>query len=179
MTTPRRWLTALRRPLAVMAGCALVGLAGCANDRDARLSQLSKGRANDPLLGEKIPPPNVPTGREQYGSKDGRDPLLRADATGRDGSNEPLRIPDRRPGAISTGRDLTLGTSATADQLTAELQQIGAKVYGPTRTETGSYEARVMVPSGPSGAMSGYVGGGATPTAALRDAYDQVRAGWR
>ncbi len=183
MITLRRWLTALRRPLAVFAGCAFVGLAGCANDRDARMSQLEKGR--DPLKGEHIKSPNVPTGRDQYGSKDGRDPLLRADA-GKGGGGlelvsggELYRSPDRRPTALSTGRDLTLGATATADQLTAELQQIGSKLYGPTRTETGSYEVRVMVPSGPSGASSGFVGGGATPTAALRDAYDQVRAGWR
>jgi hypothetical protein len=180
MTPFHRWLTRARRPLLVLAGCAAVGLVGCASERDQRLAQL-KGR--DPLMGEKIPPPNVPTGRDQYGAKDGRDPLLRADngrggydPVSRDGSNEPLRIPDRRPGAVSTGRELTLGSTATADQLTAELQQIGAKVYAASRTETGSYEVRVMLPSS-SGAMSGYVGGGATPTAALRDAYDQVRSG--
>lgn len=184
MTTLHQWLIAFRRPLAVLAGGAFMVLAGCANDRDARLSQLDKGR--DPLKGQHIPTPNVPTGRDQYGTKTKPDPLLRADAgrsgidlVSHDGANEPLRIRDRRPGALSTGRDLTLGSTATADQLTAELQQIGAKVYGPTRTETGSYETRVMVPSGPSGAMSGFVGGGATPTAALRDAYEQVRAGWR
>jgi hypothetical protein len=183
MTTLRRWLTALRRPLAVFTGCAFVGLVGCANDRDARMSQLEKGR--DPLKGEHIKSPNVPTGRDQYGSKGTPDPLLRADAGRGDGglelvsAGEPYRSPDRRPTALSTGRDLTLGATATADQLTAELQQIGGKLYGPTRTETGSYEVRVMVPSGPSGASSGFVGGGPTPTAALRDAYDQVRAGWR
>lgn len=178
MTTHSRWLTAARRLVAVMAGGALIALAGCANDRDARLSQLEKGR-RDPLKGEHIPPPNVPTGRDQYGSKTKADPLLRADAGfSRDGANEPLRIPDRRPGGAVASRELTLGSTATADQLTAELQQIGAKIYGPTRTETGSYEARVMLPSA-SGATSGYVGGGATPTAALRDAYEQVRAGWR
>jgi hypothetical protein len=185
MTTPSRWLTVARRLVAVMAGGALVALAGCTSDRDARLSQLEKGRRDPLLSNEKIPPPNVPTGRDQYGSKNGRDPLLRADAgkggidlVSHDGANEPLRIPDRRPGGAMASRELTLGSTATADQLTAELQQIGAKIYGPTRTETGSYEARVMLPS-TSGAMSGYVGGGATPTAALRDAYEQVRAGWR
>jgi hypothetical protein len=184
MTTPRRWPTAVRRTLAVLAGGALMALTGCANDRDARLSQLGRGR--DPLLGEKIPSPNVPTGRDQYGSKNAGDPLLRADAgrggyepLSRDGANEPLRIPDRRPGGAVASRGLTLGSTATQDQLTAELQQAGAKLYGPSRTETGSYEVRVMVPNGGSGAMSGFVGGGATPTAALRDAYDQVRAGWR
>lgn len=140
----------------------------------------------DPLLGEKIPAPNVPTGRDQYGSKPGGDPLLRADAgrggyepLSRDGSNEPLRIPDRRPGGVTTSRGLTLGSTATQDQLTAELQQVGAKLYGPSRTETGTYEVRVMVPNGSSGAMSGYVGGGPTPASAVRDAYEQVRAGWR
>ena len=185
MTRPHRWPSAVRRSLAVLVGCAVaVGLAGCANDRDKRMAQLERGRTADPLLGEKIPPPNVPTGREQYGAKDGRDPLLRADARGgfdpfsRDGSNEPLRIPDRRPTGTAPGRELTLGSSATADQMTAELQQIGAKVYPPSRPETGSYDVRVMIPN-TSGAMSGYVGGGPTPTAALRDAYDQVRSGGR
>ncbi len=182
MTSLRRWLTRARRPLLVLAGCAAVGLVGCASERDERLAQL-KGR--DPLKGNHIPSPDVPTGRDQYGAKPKPDPLLRADGgrggydpVSRDGSNEPLRIPDRRPGAVSTGRELTLGATATADQLTAELQQIGAKVYTASRTETGSYEVRVMLPSS-SGAMSGYVGGGATPTAALRDAYDQVRSGSR
>jgi hypothetical protein len=174
MTHPRRWPTDLRRTLAVLGGCVVVGLVGCANDRDARLSQLDRGR--DPLMG-KIPAPNVPTGRDQYGAKDTRDPLLRADATSRDGANERLHIPDRRPSGATASRELSLGSTATADQLTADLQQIGAKLYGPTRTETGSYEVRVLVPSGPSGASSGYVGGGATPTAALRDVYEQVRGG--
>ncbi|MCU0705943.1 MAG: hypothetical protein MUF18_18405 [Fimbriiglobus sp.] len=186
MITPARWLTTLRRPLTVLAGCVVVGLAGCAAERDHRLAQLS---TRDPLKGDRIPPPNVPTGRDQYGAKDGRDPLLRADAGGRggidlashDGANEPLRIPDRRPGAVATSasRELTLGSSATAEQLQSDLQNIGAKLYGPTRTETGSYEVRVVIPNGVSGATSGFTGGGATPTAALRDAYEQVRSVWR
>jgi hypothetical protein len=184
MTTRRPRPFAARRLMVVLAAAAL-GLAGCANDRDARLAQLDRNR-RDPLLGDKIPSPDVPTGRDQYGSKNTRDPLLRADngtrdrdLVSRDGANEPLRIPDRRPGGSTTGRDLSLGSTATADQMKAELQQAGAKVYSPSRTETGSYEVRVMVPTGTSGAMSGYVGGGATPTAALRDAYEQVRSGWR
>lgn len=176
MPTTRTRLTVARRLLAVVG---VVALAGCASERDQRLSQLDRSR--DPLMGKHIPSPDVPTGRDQYGSKNSRDPLLRADAGrgGDDGANEPLRIPDRRPGGTSTGRDLSAGSSATADQMTAELQRVGAKVYTASRTETGSYEVRVMVPTGGSGAMSGYVGGGATPTAALRDAYEQVRSGWR
>lgn len=183
MTDRRPRPIAARRLMVVLAAAAL-GLAGCANDRDARLAQLGKDR--DPLKGKHIPSPDVPTGRDQYGAKNTRDPLLRADngtrdrdLASRDGANEPLRIPDRRPGGVSTGRDLSLGSTATADQMKAELQQAGAKVYSPNRTETGNYEVRVMVPNGSGGAMSGYVGGGATPTAALRDAYEQVRAGWR
>lgn len=181
MPTTRTRLAVARRLLAVLG---VVALAGCASERDQRLSQLDRSR--DPLMGKHIPSPDVPTGRDQYGSKNTRDPLLRADTGGggrdlasRDGADEPLRIPDRRPGGTSTGRDLSSASNATADQMTAELQRAGAKVYTASRTETGSYEVRVMVPTGGSGAMSGYVGGGATPTAALRDAYEQVRSGWR
>lgn len=186
MTSPRRWLISVRHLLVVLAGGALIALAGCANDRDARMAQLERGRGRDPLLGEKIPSPNLPTGRDQYGSKPKPDPLLRADAGrdgfdpfSRDGANEPLRIRDRRPGGATASRGLTLGSTATQEQLTAELQQVGAKLYGPSRTETGTYEVRVMVPTGSSGAMSGYVGGGSTPASAVGDAYEQVRAGWR
>lgn len=186
MTTPRRPpYAALRHLLAVPAVIALVGLVGCASERDQRLSQL-RDQNHDPLLG-KIPSPNVPTGRDQYGAKTVRDPLLRADSGGkkgydlasRDGANEPLRIPDRRPTGGTASRELGSAATATADEMAAELKQAGAKVFPAGRTETGTYEVRVMVPSGPSGAMSGYVGGGATPTAALRDVYEQVRAGWR
>ena len=183
MSTPRP-NPFVARPLVVAVAAVARGLMGCANDRDQRMAQLDRSR--DPLMGKHIPSPDVPTGRDQYGSKNTRDPLLRADngardrdLVSRDGANEPLRIPDRRPAGSSTGRNLTLGSTATADQMTAELQQAGAKVYSPTRTETGTYEVRVVVPNPTTGASSGYVGGGATPTAALRDAYDQVRSGWR
>ena len=145
---------------------------GCASERENRLGQLNQ---RDPLLGEKIPNPNVPTGRDRYGSKEGRDPLLKAAAFDRD--NSPLKMPeDRRATGSIAARDWTLGINANTDQLTSELQRFGAKVDPPTRTETGAYEVRVRVPSGPSGATSGYVGTGSSHLAALRDAYDQVKS---
>lgn len=167
----RRWPNAVRPLLVALAA---VGLAGCANDRDQRLSQIKDPR-RDPLLhNEKIPNPNLPTGRDTL-ANDRRDPLLRADAR----DDDPLfKSPDRRPTGGVTGRELTLGSSATPEQMTTELQKAGVKVGVPARTDTGGYEVRVDVPA-TNGARSGYVGGGSTPTAAIKDAYDQVRAGWR
>lgn len=142
-----------------------------------------KGR--DPLMGEKIPSPNVPTGRDAYGLKDTRDPLIRADAgrtsldtpaalaSGRrDSELSDLRIPDdRRPSGGFASREV----GAMSDRFISELKKIGGKVSSPSRTETGAYEVKVQVPNGPSGSMTGYVGTGNTPVAALSNAYDQVR----
>lgn len=168
---------------------ALFCLVGCAGEKQARLSTLN-GR--DPLMGEKIPPPNVPTGRDRYGLKDGRDPILRADAgrtnpevaaalaTGRprDPEQPDLRIPDdRRPaGGFASRGSLAPSSGTPAEQLTKELEGYGVRVFSPTRTDAGGYEVRAQVPTGPTGAMSGYVGSGNSPVNALRDVYDQVRA---
>jgi hypothetical protein len=56
------------------------------------------------------------------------------------------------------------------------LERYGGRVFAASRTETGGYEVRVQVPHSSSGAATGYVGTGNTPTLALKDAYDQVRA---
>ena len=171
MTPPRRWPNVVR-PLPVLLAVLAVG---CAAERDQRLAQLkSPPPDRDPLKGQHITPPNVPTGRDQY-AKDRRDPLLRADA--RDDGTDPIRTPDRRTGGNVTGRDLALGSAATAEQMTSELQKAGAKVGAATRGDHG-YEVRVEVPTR-DGAKSWYTGGGGTPAAALKDAYDQVRSGWR
>lgn len=178
-------MTASIRSLPVWVACAAVCAVGCASERDNRLGML-KGR--DPLMGEKIPPPNVPTGRDTYGLKDGRDPLIRAAAGRSNGLDAPatlaggtrdegisdLRIPnDRRAGGGMTGRDA--GGVTPADQITAEVKRLGGKVFAPKETSSG-YEVRVQVPAGDSGAMTGFIGSGGTATAALRDAFDQVRA---
>jgi hypothetical protein len=164
--------------------CSLAALltVGCASEKDHRIG-LMKGR--DPLLGEKIPNPNVPTGRDSYGSKETRDPLIRVDA-GRTNPATPatlaaartdaelsdLRIPDDRR---ANGGFASREAGANSDQFITELKRVGGKVSTPTRTETGTYEVRVRVPNGPSGSMTGYVGAGNTPVAALSDAYEQVR----
>lgn len=160
------------RTRVVAFATAVVCAVGCAGEKQNRLASLN-GR--DPLMGEKIPPPNVPTGRDRYGMKDARDPILRADATRNvDSGVSELRIADdRRPAGGLASRGTT-GT--TVDQMTKDLERSGVRVFSPTRTETGGYEVRAQVPTGPTGAMSGYVGGGTTPAAALRDVYDQVRA---
>jgi hypothetical protein len=151
-----------------MSGAMLA--VGCAGEREHRIGMLN---GSDPLLGEKIPSPNVPTGRDRYGLKDGRDPLMRADAGRRDLEQSDLRIPDdRRPSGGFASRE----SAGNPDMWKADLELTGAKVFSPTRTETGNYEVRVQVPTRSSGAMTGYVGVGATPTVALKDAYDQVRA---
>jgi hypothetical protein len=177
-------IPACPRTRLVLIGSAVVLFAvGCAGEKDHRIGML-KGR--DPLMGEKIPSPNVPTGRDAYGLKDGRDPLIRADA-GRTNPDSPaalaggrrdtelaeLRIPDdRRPSGGFASRE----QGASSDQFIAELKRIGGKVSSPTRTESGAYEVKAQVPNGPSGSMTGYIGTGNTPLAALKDAYDQVRA---
>ncbi len=177
-------MTASFRSLPVWVACAAVCAVGCASERDNRLGVL-KGR--DPLMGEKIPPPNVPTGRDTYGIKDTRDPLIRA-AAGRSGGDtaaglaggssdnslSDLRIPnDRRSGGGMTSRDA--GGVTPTDQMTAEVKRLGGKVFAPKETTSG-YEVRVQIPAGDSGAMTGFVGSGSSPTSALRDAFEQVRA---
>lgn len=180
-------MTASFRTLPLWFVCAVACAAGCASERDNRIGML-KGR--DPLMGEKIPPPNVPTGRDTYGLKDGRDPLIRADAGrsirdtaaglaggSRDEGISDLRIPnDRRSGGGMTSRDA--GGVTPTDQMTAEVKRLGGKVFAPKETTSG-YEVRVQIPAGDSGAMTGFIGAGTTATAALRDAFEQVRAAKR
>lgn len=181
-------MTASFRSLPVWVACVVACAAGCASERDNRLGML-KGR--DPLMGEKIPPPNVPTGRDTYGIKDNRDPLIRADAGrsstrdtaaglaagNRDDSLSDLRIPnDRRSGGGTASRDA--GGVTPTDQMTAEVKRLGGKVFAAKETSSG-YEVRVLVPAGDSGAMTGFIGSGNTATAALRDAFEQVRAAKR
>jgi hypothetical protein len=180
-------MTVTIRPLPIWVACAVACCVGCASERDNRIGML-KGR--DPLMGEKIPPPNVPTGRDTYGIKDTRDPLIRA-AAGRSGGDtaaglaggsrddgiSDLRIPtDRRAGGGITSRDA--GGVTPADQITAEVKRLGGKVFVPRET-SGGYEVKVQIPAGDSGAMTGFIGSGSTATAALRDAFDQVRAARR
>jgi hypothetical protein len=167
----------------IVLGCFFVLFSvGCASEKEHRMG-LFKGR--DPLMGEKIPSPNVPVGKDAYGLKDTRDPLIRADAgrtnpepaaalvTGRrDMEQSDLRIADiRRPVGGLSARE----SGNTAEQMNSEVKRIGGRVSSPTRTDNGGYEVRVQVPNGPSGAMTGYVGTGNTAAAALNDAYDQVR----
>ncbi len=168
MPPPRHWPTAFCL-LAVLA-------AGCASERDQRMAQLkSADPERDPLKGKHIPSPNIPTGRDSY-AKDKRDPFLRPLSVA-DDTPDPIRVPDRRAGGSTTGRDLTLGSAATPEQMASELNKSGAKVGTATRGESG-YEVRVEVPTR-DGAKSWYTGGGPTAAAAMKDAYDQVRTGWR
>jgi hypothetical protein len=181
-------MTASIRSLPLWFACAAAFATGCASERDNRVGML-KGR--DPLMGEKIPPPNVPTGRDTYGIKDTRDPLIRADAGrsstrdtaaglaggSRDEGISDLRIPnDRRAGGGITSRDA--GGVTPTDQITSEVKRMGGKVFAAKETSSG-YEVRVQIPAGDSGAMTGFIGSGSTATAALRDAFDQVRAAKR
>lgn len=167
----------------VLLGLAVGGI-GCAGERDSRLGML---KGADPLMGEKIPSPNVPTGRDTYGLKDNRDPLIRA-AAGRTNPDTPatlaagrrdaeqsdLRIPDdRRPAGAVASRDG--GGEGSADQIVDAVKRRGGRVFSPRRTDAGAYEVRVQIPSGDSGAMTGFIGVGNTPTAALKDAYTQAR----
>ncbi len=185
-----RWLVLLCAGL--MLNC------GCKQEQEYRNQQL--GRKDDPLLGKTIPNPNVPTGRETYGTKDSRDPLLRqqgqTSSLGRERGEQPnpwrptwrstpgalayndsptgefsdLRIPNTNRGGS------TLDRTTNPDKALSELARLGAKVFKPVRTDSGQYEVRVQVPLDKSGAMSSYVGTGNSAQAALQDAYDQLWA---
>jgi hypothetical protein len=178
----------------------LCTLTGCRSEREHRLSQLGRN-GPDPLRGEMtIPSPNVPTGRDMFGSKESRDPLYRnggattaTEARGGNTADRPWR-PNWKstPGALASGdgtaefsdlripkRDTsnpgTRGGSNDSTVTLTSLERLGAKVFDPIRTENGVYEVRVQVPVNTSGAMSSYIGSGSTPAAALDHAYRQAR----
>ncbi len=143
---------------------------GCQSEKQVRNDQLNK---RDPFLGERIPNPNVPTGRERKDTA--KDPFLRAD---RDRWNNDLI--ELRPGYDKKGSSLTSRSSlassngATPEQLKQDLERVGAKVYSPIRRENG-YDVRVQTQSA-SGVLSSYTGSGSTSAIALKDAYEQLRA---
>jgi hypothetical protein len=153
------------------AGMMLLSLLtmGCQSEKQTRNDQLNK---RDPFLGERIPNPNVPTGRER---KDTKDPFLRAE---RDKWKDDLI--ELRPGFDKKGSSLTSRSSlassngATPEQLKTDLERIGAKVFAPVHRDNG-FDVKVQTQS-PSGVLSSYTGSGSTAALALRDAYDQLRA---
>jgi hypothetical protein len=138
---------------------------GCQSEKQVRNDQLNK---RDPFLGERIPNPNVPTGRERKEST--KDPFLRAD-------NEFIELRpgyDRKGSSLTSRSSLASSKGATPEQLKQDLERVGAKVYSPIHRENG-YEVRVQTQTA-KGVLSSYTGTGSTSAIALRDAYEQLRA---
>jgi len=136
---------------------------GCQIEKEQRDRQLA---GPDPLKYERIQSPEVPTGRDRYGTKEKIDPFLRADSNLGE---------DRRSSGLAGRSRLAAPGDASADVLVKELEKLGAKVFQPSKVGSGS-EVRVNVPHSIQGAMSGYIGTGKTDAEALRDAYEQIRA---
>ena len=189
-----RWGLVLLAPL-----CAL----GCKGNGDRAGGLLPRNR--DPLMGaDRIPPAGVPMpGKDgSYGAAT-RDPLFKGTAASRSGTKEPFRlteeftpaamavrgtdhadplvIDDRRPTATPTGGGGVRPAAGAVpagnwEQLADELRRIGGKPFAPIKLPGGEYEFRCAVPLDTTGAMRQYTGVGATPLAAVTDAYEQVRA---
>lgn len=138
---------------------------GCQSEKQVRNDQLNK---RDPFLGERIPNPNVPTGRERKEST--KDPFFRAD-------NDLIELRpgfDRKGSSLTSRSSLASSKGATPEQLKTDLERVGAKVFSPVHRDNG-YDVKVQTQSA-SGVLSSYTGTGSTSAVALRDAYDQLRA---
>lgn len=138
---------------------------GCQSEKQVRNDQLNK---RDPFLGERIPNPNVPTGRERKEST--KDPFFRAD----NGLIELRPGFDRKGSSLTSRSSLASSKGATPEQLKTDLERVGAKVFSPVHRDNG-YDVKIQTQSA-SGVLSSYTGTGSTSAVALRDAYDQLRA---
>jgi hypothetical protein len=63
----------------------------------------------------------------------------------------------------------------TVEMLTEQLRKIGARPYAPVKLTNGDYEFRCAVPINDQGATRSYTGTGASPLAAVRNVYEQIR----
>jgi hypothetical protein len=143
---------------------------GCQSEKQTRNDQLKK---QDPFLGERIPNPNVPTGRDRKETP--KDPLMRADKDRpKDEMFEVRPASDKKGSSLTSRSSLASSKGATPEQLKQDLERIGAKVYTPVHRENG-YDVRVQLQSA-TGALSSYTGTGSSADIALRDAYEQLRA---
>lgn len=124
------------RPAAAVLACAIAFAGGCKSvggggggPKDAT----PVSRNTDPLLGGgRIPPQNLPIpGRDSYGARDRRDPLLGAPAGGK--SREPVEAADRSDG--TPGEKAARGPARTS-RPAGNSGELAVDPYRPGKTTT-------------------------------------------
>lgn len=139
---PRRAAAVLACAIAFAGGCKSVG-GGGGGPKDAT----PVSRNTDPLLGGgRIPPQNLPIpGRDSYGARDRRDPLLGAPAGGK--SRDPVEAADRSDGtpgekaarAVDPYRPgKTTTNAALAGRITSDDSSLSIGDRRPAVSPTGS-----------------------------------------
>ena len=143
---PARSLSSRLKLAAWVGVCAVLAAMGCKGTGGKNESGMARG--NDPLLGHRIPPQNLPVpGRDAVGSREGRDPLLgsptgekRGERAAKPGENGSASLPPRPGEPYRPSR----GTTNAA--LAAPLKTDDGELSVGDRRPTGAVTGRGPVP---------------------------------